>query len=675
MAFTQQGLPFLYDELSRRIVGVKNSDGSESFFSLENTQNPLVKTSVLTTSLDNGAGEIAFSRASANASVIDNAGLMHFCQSGEARFYGARRIYNAVSDTEALTTGWTLGVNTTKTTSNLKSPNHDRQSAWSIVRSSGSNIMLTLNSQSYRPGQWTFSAWVMGDGTQTYTIRIERSSDSAGASQTVTPAAGVWTRIAVAHVVLDTTNYRATLTNATGGAASFIVTDPQMEYTHGTSPGSPNDYVPRGVAALVSATYPAGVDGVRYFSTLNPWSLASGIATKAATATAIDNSVLKGLLVEPSATNSLWSSRDIGTAQFVLGDATAASAMGDSTLLGTGSIRKLEEVATTNPHRVGQQWQGTLPANGSILTVSCYVKAAERSIVYCGFRQKDGSTEQIAYFNIATMTVGTVTGTNAEAHMWKEGDLIRIAFSANAGTGASAPFARFGVTTNDNVTSYAGTLASGAWFGALQFEQAHVPSSYVGDTAANAGLTRAIESATLRVTDCPTRDVTFIADFTPIYRTNVANKDSWWYPWYAYLSPTFRFGLSLRPGVFGGANVGDEDDWAFDLYNGSTAWDGVNVISGVVAQPKETYRTYFSLANTVQTGNSNQLGFVGGTLATNAGSATQGLNTLPSTTFFVYFGRGLSTGAQRGPQCIKNFSIRSRAMSASDVATSLASGA
>jgi hypothetical protein len=612
-------------------------------------------------------GTIAFSRASANATVIDHKGLMHACVNNEARKQGLRRVYNACPDTDNLTTGWTIGSSTTRAAAAVASPNHTRASAWTYTRTSTSANMLTLNSQSFRPGKWTFSAWVMGDGAQTYTIRIERSSDSVGASQTVTPAAGVLTRIAIAYDIPDSTNHRAYLSNASAGAASFTVLDPQMEYTHGTS-GAPSEFVPRGVVGVDASSYDAAADGVRYFQTVNPWSLSSGVATAITNPAPIAASTMKGLLIEPLAVNRFFSSRDIGAAQWTLTGSTAASSMTDSTLLGTASIRKLEEAAATAEHRFDQAWNGTLPVDNNIITITAYVKAAERSIFWLGFRGKDGSTESVAYFNVATMTLGTVTGTNAEADMRIEGDLVRLSFSANCGTGASAPVGRGGVTTTDNVKSYAGTLASGGWFGALQMEENAVATSYVGDTGAAATLTRAVDTCTATLTGIPTVGITFSLDYTPMFRTSVANKDSWWYIWYATINQDARFGFALRPDVYGGHVATGADEWVFDSYPHNQDWDGIDILSGLTTRAGDTTKIQIAIDTVVRNGSSNMAGFVGGTKMVNAGSATQGLRPLPIVSPVIGFGRRTPTATQRGPMCIKNLMWRPVASSDAEMA-------
>lgn len=630
------------------------------------------RTSTLTNALDAVFGTPTFSRASANATVIDHNGLMQFALSGEARFYGARRVCNLISDTEVLSTGWSLGANSTKAASALRSPNHGRPSAWTITRTSGSVAMLFLSSQAYRPGKHTFSAYVRGDGAQAYTIRIERSSDSAGTEVTVTPAAGVWTRIAVSHDIADTTNYRAYISNNVGGAATLTLCDPQMEYTHGQASPAPAEYVPRGVANFPSALLTAGADGVRYFNTVNPWSVSAGVATKISNPAPINPDTLKGLLLEPGTVNQLYYSGDLSQTQWAKTGSTTVNATAiDSTVLGAKSLWKIEEATATQGHRVSQSWRGTNPTLGQILSVSAFAKAAERSIVYFGLRQMDGSTFKYAFFNLSTGAVTNVTS-GAVAYMRKVGDVWQISLSTSCGSsGSTAPLIQVGVTTTAGTDSYLGSAGNGAYFGAIQFEDADTASSYVGDTGAAATLTRVVDYFGAVDSAMPGIDFTTGVDYTPFFPTDTILKDDWWYVLYSYTSSSDRAGFGLRPGAAGGFYDGGEDQWFFDLYPGlepsASSWDGVEVLTAGVMAPGETLRVQWSLARAAQTGASNQAGAVGGTAATLTGDTPRAaVNTIPNLprTWTLGIGTG---GRQRGPAAFKNLFWTQSALTATQM--------
>ena len=610
-------------------------------------------TSPLTTALDSAFGTLTFSRASANASVIDHAGLMQFALSGEARFYGARRVCNLIADTESLTTGWTLGANTTKAAARQRSPNHGRLSAWTVTRASGSGVMLTLDSASYRPGTHTFSAWLWGDGSQTYTLTINATT------QTVTPSAGGWVRCSVSASIASTTAVTCSITNASAGAASFTICDPQMEYTHGQATPAPGEYVPRGVAGFPSALLTAGVDGVRYFDTVNPWSVSSGVATKVSNPAAINPETLKGLLLEPGTVNQFYSSGDLSTAQWAKTGSTTVNATPlSSTVLGATGLWKVEEASATQGHRTTQSWRGTNPTFGQIVSASAFAKAAERNLVYLAIRQMDNSTFRYAFFNLSTGVVASVT-TGCSASIHKVGDVYRISLSASCGSsGSTAPLVQVGVTTAAGTDTYAGTAGYGAYFGALQFEDADVASSYVGDTGSAATLTRAVDSFEFTNSRMSGIGITLGVDYTPFFKTDTPLKDNWWYVLYTYTSSADRAGFGLRPGALGGFYDGGEKQWFFDLFPNltpsATSWDGVEVLTAGVMSPAETLRVQWSLATTAVTGASNQSGAVGGVAATLTGDTPRPtVNTIPNSPRTWRLGRG-EGNQQRGPAAFKN---------------------
>ena len=623
--------------------------------------------SPLREALDQAFGTVTFSRASGNASVVDCYGSLQFAISGESRYFGARRVENTIADTEGLSTGWTLGntPTSTKTAVTTKSPNHGRASAWRIDRPSGNSNMLTLNSKSYRPGKWCLSAWVLTDGATAVTVRIERSSDSAGTSQAVTPAVGVWTRIAVTHDILNTTNYRGWISVVTSGAASFVMCDPQMEWVHAQSSPAPSDYVPRGVSTSVlpASTYSteAGVDGVRYYDYLNPWTLASGIATRSQTLTYIDPANLLGIAVAAaSATNQLWSSGTLSAAEWTKTSTVNATAA-DSTLLGKSSLWKIEQAAATQTHRVSQTWRGTAPAVNVLISASCYAKSADAAcpIVYMAVRQLDGSTFKYAFFNLATGVVSNVTS-GAEGWMFKEGDCwcLNIALQSGA-SGSSAPVLFVGVTQTAGSDSVAGTLGNGSYVGAVQMDSG-LPTSYIGDTSSSAGLTRAAESLTAVSAGMPAIGWTVAGDFTCRYPTATALKPTWLYLLYSYNTAADRGGFGLRPGSFGGFSSGGESEIFFDFYPGISAdndnWDGIHIKTGqstgvITAAPMETYRYQWSAGSSaVQPSGSNQSAVVGSIAATSAGNDMPRpfVNSWPSNPRTWTIGANGNGAAQRG---------------------------
>lgn len=636
------------------------------------------RTAPMLSALAAAVGAWSHTRATANASVVDCFGSMQFALSGERRFRGARRVCNVIGDTEGLETAWTLGSNSTKAAAPYRSPNHSRPSAWTVTRTSGAVNMLTRYGVSYRPGKWCFSMWIRGDGVQTYTLAINATT------QTVTPPAGVWTRCAVVADLTSTAGINIYVTNATSGAATLTLCDPQMEWVHNQASPAPSDYVPQGVAGFPSALLTAGVDGVRYHETSNPWVLSSGIATRTATVVPIDPSLMLGMQFDPIETNQVFSSRDISAAEWSkTGSTTVNATAGNSTLLGVNSIFKMEEAAASSGYRVTQSWRGANPAVNSALSVSFYCKAAERSIAYIGLRQLDGATFTYAYFNLASGTVSNVTA-GCTAYMYREGDLWRVCFTGPAGaSGSTAPLIQVGMCITAGTQTYTGTLASGMWFGAIQFEDHGCPTSYIGDTGSAATLSRNADSTSVTLTDCPAIDFTLSCEVTPFFQTDTPWKDSWWYLMSSYVNGQDRNAFGWRPNTFGGAGAGMGDEWFFDLYPNlapaASSWDGVEILAGAgTIRAGETVPVQWSLASEGRTsgtssaagpGTTNQTARVGNVAATMTGDtprpATNSLGSVPRTYWFGKQGEFLP---QRGSFCVRNLKWQRLALTAAQMA-------
>lgn len=645
------------------------------------TATAATRSSRLVTGLDQGFGPVAFTRSGTNACIVDCYGSMQFARASECRVWGANRVENRVTDSEGFVTGWTFA--NTPTAANIKSPNHNRPSSWTISRASGTTQLVVLNSQTYRPGKWCFSAWVLGDGATQYTIRIERSSDSAGTTQLVTPAAGALVRIAVVHEVLDTVTCRAILTVAASGAASVTVLDPQMEWVHGQSSPAPGPYVPRGVSTTIlpASAYStgagvAGADGVRYFDYVNPWSLSSGIATLSQTPTYIDPNTTLGIAVAGAqATNQVGSSGTMTSGDWAK-TATVNATAGDSTLLGKSSLWKIEQTAATQEHRIGQSWRGTIPGtlnNNAPVSLSCYARAVDAACPYVWlFIANLAGSNYYAYFNLQTGRVGTVTS-GAEAWMFKEGDCYSLNLVAPSGaSGSTTPVARIGVTQTDNTPSVAGTAGNGNYVTAVQFE-AGLPTSYIGDSSAASTITRNEELLTATASQMTGNGWTIGADITCRYPTATALKPTWLYLIYTYANQSDRGGVGLRPGVLGGFNPGGESEIFFDFYPGISTdnanWDGIHIKSGsstgvISGRPMDTYRYRWSMgATATQPSGSNQSGIVGSIAGTSTGNdqPRPSINSWATTPRVWTLGRQSTSIAQRGEVFVKNLYWKSSA--------------
>lgn len=559
------------------------------------------------------------SRACAG-SVVDCYGVMHFVGSGELRFHGARRVANLIGDTEAFSTGWTLGSNTTRTAapsvSGLAAP---RRNVYAIARSSGSSVMLTLNSAAYRPGVHCFSVGLSGNGSTTVRLRIERSSDSALVAQLDVVPTSQMQRFAVAGSITDTTNHRVTATVTTSGAASFNVCCAQLEY--GTS--VPNEYIAKGVES--SPYYGAMVDGVKYFPYYRPTEIdADGVVAEELRADPIPASIMLGVVVEPLGNSNKWySSRDPGAAQWTLTNATAG-AQASCDLLGYNSLRRIVENSSNGLHRTSQTWRSTGNANGEIDSVSAYVQKGERDWIVVGLVQRDTSTEVKAWFNLATGEAGTVTGDYVETFIYQEGDCWRVGISAPSGTGATDVVGFFGLASADGVESYAGDGASGHLIGACQIEEHDFPTNYTGDSGTASLISRVSETLQIAIgaDTLPATEWTVASRHATRGKTDQDNKSSWWYFWYWYFDANNRGGFTARRGEFAGGTSENFDDWAYDAYPNSSSPDIDAILSGVSCGPLEPFKAACRYSAAAFR-DSSALGMaVNGTIGAHQGTAT-----------------------------------------------------
>ncbi len=520
--------------------------------------------------------------------VVDCYGVMHPVLANEVRFHGARRVANLIADSEGFTTGWSVAGGTTRTAvADREGLVKTRRNVRRFVVASGQTA-LTKNSQAYRPGPHAFSVGLSGDGATEVRIRIERSSDSATVAEiNVTPTTAMQ-RYALAGTITDTSNHRIVL-YVMSGSGTFYLSCAQTEY--GTL--VPNEYISNGVAGGAAPFNGANVDGVRYFPYYRPTTLdaTTSIVSEELRGDQIPASVLLGLIVENNGNSNKWySSRDPGAAQWTL-SGVSAGGLRTCNLLGYESLRKIIENGATSLHRTSQTWRSSGNANGEINSVSAYVQKGERDWAVVGLVQRDTTTEIKAWFNLATGTVGTVTGTDVEAFIYPEGDCWRVGISGPTGTGATDVVGFFGIAGADGVESYAGDSASGHWFGACQIEESDAPSNYTGDSGTSSLIARVNESCTMAMpATVPTTEWTISTRQAMRGKVAQANKSNWWYLWYFYLDANNRGGLTIRPGVFGGGDAARQNDFAYDYYPNSATPDIEQITSGVDLAPLTPFK-------------------------------------------------------------------------------------
>ena len=186
-----------------------------------------------------------------------------------------------------------------------------------------------------------------------------------------------------------------------------------------------------------------------------------------------------GVALEGARTNSFWPSEDFTHANWVQSGVTV-SANATTGPDGTVSADKVVEDASLGAvHHVRQSIAGaTDSAPQSFLFA---VKAAERTWALARTVDKAGTGKE-SYFNLSTGAWATVSTSHVVLPPWKlaNGWYVLPVTLLNVGTGVSTPFGEIGPTTGDGVVVYDGSVGSGIFVGASQWEKdAPFPSSYI----------------------------------------------------------------------------------------------------------------------------------------------------------------------------------------------------
>lgn len=614
---------------------------------------------------------VTFSRNNAGnngfTTVRDHLGYLGYCRTDEAPFRGARRVENLVQDSDLLTTGWAVEGSTTKSAAaNGLGRRYDRATA--------STTMNTLSNMTLEPGVHVFScnAWVES-GSATLRIRIERADTTLVVTKDISLSV-TSKRIAVAGLVPDIAQQTKVLIGiVSGSAVHFCMGQAQFErIASGTY--HPNEYVPRGVVGAVYPFHGAGVDGVRYFETVNPCYLeTSGTVLTDTTpgGVAIDSGTLTGLQRSPIAIQRLFYSSTFDNVAWTKTGVTAAQVTSVDNPIGYGRAYRLSETAVTSAMTASGAWNGSIAADNLNLAVSAFFKRnVGRDWVRIGLVNKAGATDMI-WYNLATQTLGTITsgsGTVTAKDVVIEAypnGWYRVGFGgASAGTGATTPSAFVGVADADGSASYLGVLGSSIYVAAAQLEQADHPTAYIGNSA-GAVVQRSGECIVQVpiISNVPANDFTIGVEFTPHYKTDTIRKSDFYYIAYSYVNGTNRWGTALRGGLFAG-NVNDQlaSGWAQDYFPNAAGFGGTNITLGVVPNPFTTVTQLFGQSATARHSNGDgSFMAVNGVVAYSTLSATPTLDPILNKQAYLRLGSSLQTG--KHDASYKNLIVIGRALS------------
>ena len=305
----------------------------------------------------------SFSRSTA-AMVPDMEGIIKWCKINEARFEGARRVENACASSENIQhTSWTSfgTIVDEKTFTVTGTSSYLRNLPAPFLKSTASGTLnISFEAKSDTPG---FKINVAANNTlawNTYTgdVLLTLTSNWVRYNVKVTKVPGSL-GLAIYALFGDK---KGDNTSAGASIGTFNIRKIQIEDCEGETNQNPSEYVSTNI--LSTPFHGAGVDGVKYFETLNGNTVVSNIVTEA-TGAAIPSATLKGFLSEAQATNYCLYSNDFSNAAWVKTTMTATfDAVGPagkanmaSTLTATAAnATALQSITRSSALRISSLW-------------------------------------------------------------------------------------------------------------------------------------------------------------------------------------------------------------------------------------------------------------------------------------------------------------------------------
>jgi hypothetical protein len=348
-------------------------------------------------------GVPTFTRATV-ATVTDFEGLIKNVKSGEARFEGARRVENSITNSENLTAGggWTV-VNATSVIG-ATAPDGTPTAFTFTATNAGGQIW---KASTISTNKTVVSSFWIRRVSGTGNVRI----DSDAGTHTVVTVTSTWKRFSELKSSPVTSFFSGIFLDTSGDVVE--IWHPQLEDVTGQANQNPSEYVSTNVKT--SAPYHgANVDGVKYFTTYNGNTVASNVVTEA-TGGAIPDATLHGYVAEGARTNlalqseafhhASWSKIDITT-----GVATTTSPNGaqGGQLITTGTDGTGKIISNV----------GMTSVSDSTYTTSVYVKRGNTDWVYLNNANVSGTDIVRQWYNIGSGVLGssTVGGTGVKTN-------------------------------------------------------------------------------------------------------------------------------------------------------------------------------------------------------------------------------------------------------------------
>ena len=376
-----------------------------------------------------GSGDLTFTRTGDTATRVNSAGLIEKVRTNYARqsqSFATAAAWTATNGT--LTNNAGTAPDGTNTASKIVATNTDPFCYQSIT--------LT--------GPVVASCYLKAVGSA-----IGKSAEiRAGVSLTAFTLSGSWQRVSVTHTASAAHNYGLEVPNP------GVIGDEVLLWGFQVEGGDvATDYIPTTTAA-VSVGPVANVPRLDYLGSTCP-----------------------RLLLEPQRTNIQINSEDFSQANW---DKTNTAIVVNQLASPDGFVNadKLNETAVNNLH----QLESSRSVSAStVYTMSVFAKKAERSFV----RVYDATTNNSAYFNLDSGTIGTVSGPTATAKIENYGNGWYRCSVTYTETGTFGRY-RITIAKQDNEASYLGVAGSGIYVWGAQYEAGAYPTSYIPTLAASA---------------------------------------------------------------------------------------------------------------------------------------------------------------------------------------------
>lgn len=426
------------------------------------------------------------------ATGFDFEGKAYTALSGEARMFGARRVYNLIADsTNLLAASW-IAQGAGSATAGITAPD-GTTTAFQLDLPANGDAWIANGVSYVAVGTATASVFLKADSAGQIKLASGNGTQVTTTDVNVTTE---WRRYATTPKTGTSIENQFWIRSLTGMLTKVYAWHPQVEYVNGTNT-NPSEYVSTG--DLSAPYHGANVDGVKYFDTLNGNTVASNVVTEATgahidssqaaaaggvTAGVVDASGPIGFYAEGARTNDILQSNTLGTTWTVSNAADMEAVAADAyvSVDGATTMDKLQPKATTAVHSLNQAFTFTAAKYTAAADLR-YVSATPQRWV--ALILNDGTTTWGASFDLLNGVAGAVSaGATSTIEATALANVYRVSVTNTANAAAAAGTVKISLNATDTATlesaARAGTETLGV--GMVQLEIGTFKSSRITTT-------------------------------------------------------------------------------------------------------------------------------------------------------------------------------------------------